>query len=209
MRILTILGSPRREGNTAQLLTWLESELLADGQQVEHIDIGDYQIEGCAECWACKEGPQQLCAEVGDDANALLQRMTQADLVLFATPVFGWSWPARMKALVERMFCLIGDFRQGPYYPSLLQDKRLGLLTSSGGPVEGNAELLERQFENLVGMLKAHDAGHLQVAFCSTPEALDQEETRSRVREFARKLQGENGRQRPPIIALISPKARG
>ena len=108
MRIMTILGSPRRHGNTAKVLGWIEEQFQADGHEVDSANILDYQVQGCGECMACKKGTVELCS-IGDDANGLFRRMVAADLVLIAAPVFCWGFPAQIKGLIDRMFCMM-DF---------------------------------------------------------------------------------------------------
>ena len=108
MRIMTILGSPRRHGNTAKVLGWIEDQFHAAGHHVDAANILDYSVRGCGECLACKKGAVELCS-IDDDANALFQRMVAADLVLIAAPVFCWGFPAQIKGLIDRMFCMM-DF---------------------------------------------------------------------------------------------------
>ena len=83
MQVLTVLGSPRRHGNTAKALGWVEDQFRADRHEVDQINILDYNVGGCRECLACKKGGKSLCA-VGDDAIGLFERMARADLVLIA-----------------------------------------------------------------------------------------------------------------------------
>jgi len=68
MRIMTILGSPRRQGNTAKVLGWIEEQFRADGHEVDRANILDYRVQGCGECMACKKGTIELCS-LGDDAD--------------------------------------------------------------------------------------------------------------------------------------------
>lgn len=187
MRVMTILGSPRRRGNTARVLEWVEAELRANGHEIDRADIADHHVKGCGACWVCKEGSTDLCAVEDDDANALLQRMIEADCVLLAAPVFCWSFPAQMKALTERMFSLVGDYRDNPDYGSRLEGKAIALLATSGGEVDGNAELLARAFANLVRFQKAKHTGQLLIPRCVSPDALGPD-VRERAIAFARLL---------------------
>ncbi len=47
MRIMTILGSPRRQGNTAKVLGWIEEQFQAGGHEVDSANILDYRVQGC------------------------------------------------------------------------------------------------------------------------------------------------------------------
>ena len=62
MRIFTLLGSPRRHGNTARALQWVEEQLRADGHDVDHVNILDYNVGGCRECLGCKHRATRSCA---------------------------------------------------------------------------------------------------------------------------------------------------
>ena len=70
MRLMTILGSPRRQGNTAKVLSWVEEHFRSDGWEVDRTDIVDCRVQGCGECMACQKGNVELCS-IGDDANGL------------------------------------------------------------------------------------------------------------------------------------------
>jgi multimeric flavodoxin WrbA len=170
MRIMTILGSPRRQGNTAKVLGWIEEQFRADGYEVDRADILDYRVQGCRECMACKRGTIDLCS-IDDDANGLYRRMVAADLVLIAAPVFCWGFPAQIKGLLDRMFCLMDMAGEQPATP-WRRDKSMGLLLTGGGEEADNGELVIRGFEQLVRWIKGRMAGHWFVGGCTEPEAI-------------------------------------
>ena len=183
MRIMTILGSPRRQGNTAKVLGWIEEQFRADGHEPDRIDILDYCVQGCGECMACKKGAVELCS-IGDDANALFRRMAAADLVLVAAPVFCWGFPAQVKGLIDRMFCMMDFSGERPGVPRL-RGKRMALLLTGGGQEADNAELVIRGFRQLVQCLKGRMAGHWFVGGCTEPDAIGLD-VKARAAEFAR-----------------------
>jgi multimeric flavodoxin WrbA len=57
MKIVSVLGSPRKKGNTARVLGWVEEELVAAGHEVDHLDIVDRTVNGCVECYTCQKNP--------------------------------------------------------------------------------------------------------------------------------------------------------
>jgi len=170
MRIMTILGSPRRQGNTAKVLGWIDEQLRADGHSVDRANIVDHPVRGCGECMACKKGTIELCA-IDDDANDLYRRMVAADLVLIAAPIFCWGFPAQLKGLLDRMFCLMnmtGEQPSAPWRPG----KPMALLLTGGGEEADNADLVIRGFEQLVQWIKGRMLAHLFVPGCTEPDAL-------------------------------------
>jgi multimeric flavodoxin WrbA len=168
MQIVTILGSPRKAGNTSHVLAWIEQAMQSKGQDVERVNLIDYRIGPCRECMQCRRDNRDLCANHSDDADAILQKLSRADAVLIASPVFCWGFPSHLKALLDRMFCLSDDYVSNPDYATRLQGKTMGLLLTCGGPEEGNAELTIKAFDNLVQFMKARSAGHLLYPFVRT-----------------------------------------
>jgi multimeric flavodoxin WrbA len=182
---MTILGSPRRQGNTAKVLGWIEEQFRADGHELDRANILDYRVQGCGECMACKKGTVELCS-IGDDANSLYRRMVAADLVLIAAPVFCWGFPAQIKGLIDRMFCMM-DFDGERPDARRLQGKPMGLLLTGGGDEANNGDLVIRGFEQLVQWVKGRMAGHWFVGGCTQPEAIGQD-VKDHAVEFAKVL---------------------
>jgi multimeric flavodoxin WrbA len=182
MRIMTVLGSPRRQGNTAKILGWIEERFRADGHETDSANILEYRVQGCGECLACKRGAVELCS-IDDDADALFRRMAAADLVLVAAPVFCWGFPAQIKGLVDRMFCMM-DFDCERADVPRLHGKGMALLLTGGGEEENNADLVVAGFRQLVQWLKARMIGHLFVAGCTVPEDIG-DDVKARAVEFA------------------------
>jgi multimeric flavodoxin WrbA len=188
MRIMTVLGSPRRQGNTATALHWVEDELRAAGHEVERVDIIDYDVGGCRECLSCKKGGTNLCI-VDDDADGLFRRMATADLVLFAAPVFCWGFPAQRKGLIDRTYCLM-DFDVPRRDLPRLHGKPMSLLLTAGGERIDNADLVFRGFHHMLGLLGARLAGNWFVPSCTEPAALGDDVRRQAVK-FARTILNE------------------
>jgi len=110
------------------------------------------------------------CAQQ-DDAVPILNRLIAADAIIYASPLFAWNWTAQMKALIDRHFCLLRDSdTENP--TSLIDGKRITRVMTAQGPVEGNAELLVRQFDCQALYCKATVTEDLVVPFCTTPDAI-------------------------------------
>jgi multimeric flavodoxin WrbA len=187
MRIMTILGSPRRQGNTAKVLGWIQEQFRADGHEVDAANILDYRVQGCGECMACKKGTVELCS-IGDDANDLYRRMVAADLVLIAAPVFCWGFPAQIKGLIDRMFCMMDFDGERPGAPRF-HGKAMALLLTGGGEATDSADLVIPGFQHLVTWLKGWMAGHWFVGGCTEPGAIGGK-VKTRAAEFAVTITG-------------------
>lgn len=186
MKVMTILGSPRKDGNTATMLGWVEEELRAGGHTVRRFDIIDHRIRGCMECMECQGAEGAPGCPQDDDALKLLNEMIASDAVLFACPLFGWGFPAQLKALIDRTFCLTkGHFGQARQH--LLEGTRFALLVTASGPYEGNADLIGRTFQRLTNYHRCLSAGRLILPFCGGPDDLG-ETAREKARELAHEI---------------------
>jgi NAD(P)H-dependent FMN reductase len=169
MKILTIYGGPRKNGNTATLLRWFV-EMLTVEFTVDQIDLSDYTFQGCLGCDGCQGCLDEPGCVQEDDANAILAAILAADCVLYAAPVYAWSFPAPLKALIDRHFCLVKWNEPGS--PSLAAGKLLMLLMTCGGTAEENADLPFEAFRREAECLKAPVLGRYVVDQTTTPTEL-------------------------------------
>ncbi|MBN1478001.1 flavodoxin family protein [Candidatus Sumerlaeota bacterium] len=189
MNAVTILGSPRKDGNTARVLGWVEDELRTGGHGVERITIADHRIEGCRGCYTCQGVEDDPgCAETDDDAGMLFKKLLPSEPILIATPLFVWGYPGQLKLFLDRWFCLV-KFHGFSEPISLARGKRIGLLVTAAGERRGNVDLLLPPFREMVNFLMARNAGELVIPRCTTPDALGKD-VETRAREFARELVG-------------------
>ena len=115
--------------------------------------------------------PNEAGCALQDDAVGILNRLIAADAIIYASPLFSWSWTAQMKALLDRHFCLLKNVDTlNP--TSLIDGKRMALVMTAQVTIEGNADLLVRQFDCVAMFLKATVVEHLVVPFCTTPDAI-------------------------------------
>ncbi len=172
MKILCLLGSPKKKGNTAYALNYLEEQLKQQHHEVKHVHVPSLSIAGCKECYWCKQDEAYLCVN-NDDAIPLLKDMLEADAIIFSAPTFCWGFPAQMKALLDRMFCLISWKEGETESHSLLEGKTVGLIVTAGGEVKNNAELLGIAFNNMVEFMKCKLAGIVYIAPCEGIQSID------------------------------------
>ena len=97
-RVLAILGSPRADGLSARMLDAFLTEL-PKGTAVTRISCYDRRPIPCDDCRYCyhREG----CSK--RDLDDFYAELEEADLVVIATPVYHLSFPAPLKALIDRL----------------------------------------------------------------------------------------------------------
>ena len=186
MKFLSILGSPRKKGNTATALGWLEEEIRTTHHMVERVNVVNYQINGCVECYKCQKAESGPYCYQKDDGNIVLEKMVSADGLIFASPLFVWSFSGQMKLLLDRMFCLV-KAGGSPDHFSVLSGKTFAMLITCGGPVEKNTEDIQKIFKRMVFWFRSVNAGSLILPFCDSPGQPD-ESAKQKACELARAI---------------------
>jgi multimeric flavodoxin WrbA len=98
-KILAVVGSPRRNGNTHILVSKIAEGAKACGADVDELFLGDFTIsecDGCHACWKTEE-----CIK-NDDMLAIYPRIIQSDVIIFGTPVYWYGPTALIKGFIDR-----------------------------------------------------------------------------------------------------------
>jgi len=134
MKVLGIVGSMRRDGNTYGLVQAVldgakEAQPKVRGQAVQ---LSDLEIGPCHGCYdVCAKTPYK-CA-VKDSFQGLLQKIEDADGIVLGSPLY-FPVPSRLVALCERLVALafFHDMRKHKA-THLLEDKPCALVAATGG----------------------------------------------------------------------------
>ncbi len=99
MNVLTVVGSPRTNGNTNILASKIAEGARAGGADVDTIRLGSLDVRECDGCHACWRG--RSCSK--DDAmQQLYPKIIASDIIVFGTPVYWYGPTALMKAFIDR-----------------------------------------------------------------------------------------------------------
>lgn len=108
MRVVAFNGSPNREGNTWHALKMVTAELEEAGIETEIVTVGDKALRGCIACGLCAKHKNEQCVLPGDEVNAWIQLMKQADGILLGSPVHYAAMSGAMKCFLDRAFYVAG-----------------------------------------------------------------------------------------------------
>jgi len=99
MKVLGIMGSPRKQSNTDILLDKALEGARELGAEVEKVMVSKLKISPCLEIYAClKDGN---CA-IKDDMELLYKKLLEADHIVFASPIFFYGITSQAKAIIDR-----------------------------------------------------------------------------------------------------------
>ena len=169
MKILALQGSPRKNGNTATLMnSFLKGMLDLGGHEIEVVHLNDKNINPCKGCESCKELKDRYCVN-NDHMTALYPKFIDADLIVFASPVYWWSISSQLKLFVDRLYALIWDDKKACF-----ASKRIVIILTfgDGEPCPG-ADLVVKMFEEIsrylgmkiVGIMR-YSSGERHVSEC-------------------------------------------
>ena len=101
MKILALIGSPRKGGNTDILVDQILEGAKTKGHTSEKLYLYKYKISPCIDCRKCKKGEHVF--PIKDGMLKIYPKITGADLIIFGTPNY-WNGPTgQMKLLFDRM----------------------------------------------------------------------------------------------------------
>lgn len=111
-QILVVIGGGRPKGNTAQLVDAFIRGAEEAGHSVEKVSLLKTEVKGCLGCNACRYG--KPCVQK-DGFNELVPKIWQADLIVFASPLYFWTISSKLKAFIERFYCIAEEDPKPPY----------------------------------------------------------------------------------------------
>lgn len=163
--ILIIQGGGRAKGNTAQLIASFARGAADAGHTVETISLLQHEVNGCLGCNACRYG--KPCVQK-DSFNEIVPKIKNADLLVFASPLYFWTVSSRIKAFIERFYCIAEEDSNPPFgryekYPV----KDCALLMTAADDFFWTFEQAASYYQfTLINYIGFHDKGMLLAGGC-------------------------------------------
>ena len=156
-RILVIQGGGRPNGNTAQLIAAFVKGTESAGHQTEMISLLKNEVKDCLGCNACRYG--KPCVQK-DAFNEMIPKIKAADLVVFASPLYYFTFSARLKAFIDRFYCMAEECEPslGRYESYPVKDSAL-LMTAADNYFWTFEQAVSYYQFSLVNYIGFHDRG--------------------------------------------------
>lgn len=183
MKVLVINGSPRRQGsNTLQLTkAFLEGANFAD---VQTVHVAEENIKPCLGCFACWNKTPGHCVQE-DDMAGVLEKLVQAQVVVWSFPLYYYGVPGGLKNLIDRQLPLNLPFMQAdaesgghPSRYALSHQRHVVISTCGFWTAKGNYGGVTAMFDRHCG------SGGYTSIFCGQGELFRVPELRSRTDEY-------------------------
>ena len=153
-KILIVLGSPRKKGNSATLGAKVAEAAIADGAEVETVYLNGLNIKTCQGCEKCQQESFIGCA-IEDEMNQLYSKLQEADSIVVASPIYWFNISAQTKIFIDRLYAV------GVRQKNIFKGKNFAIILTFADPdpfVSGAVNAL-RSFQDICRYLGANIEG--------------------------------------------------
>ena len=104
MKILVLNGSPTPNGNTIALVNAFKEGAESNGHEVTLLNVAHKKVNGCMGCNYC-HGHGGQCVQK-DDMQEIYPYLAEAEMVVFASPIYYFTMSAQLQAVVQRFYAI-------------------------------------------------------------------------------------------------------
>jgi multimeric flavodoxin WrbA len=148
MKIIGLIASSRKEGNTAWAVNKILEGAKEQGAEVKSWCFSDLDIKPCRGCSSCKKGGKGCV--VNDDMQSIYDAFTDTDAVVLGSPVYMGQMSAQAKIFTDRLYACTSP-RFSPYYKENTKKKKMILVFTQGNP---DSNLFQSYFEYTKNMFQ-------------------------------------------------------
>ena len=146
-KVLVISTSPRVNSNSHALAEEFARGAKEAGNDVEVICLRDKEIKYCMGCLACQKTGKCV---IKDDAPAIVEKMHDAEVMVWATPIYYYEMSGQMKTMIDR---------GNPLYGTDYKFTNIYMLTSAA---EDEPETPQRAISGLQGWIDCFERASLK-----------------------------------------------
>jgi len=153
-KILVITGSARTKGNSDLMAEAFIMGASSAGHDTMKYNAGKKDIKGCKACNTCFS--KGKACSFDDDFNELAPLLENADAIVFATPLYWFSFPSNIKAAIDKLYSFIIGGKA-------LNIKESMLLVCGETNDESEFEGIVKSYEQIAAFEKWLNRGHVIV----------------------------------------------
>lgn len=133
MKIISVVGSPRVDGNSATIAKKFCDTAEELGAEVKTYVLNELRYQGCQGCMLCKTKLDRCALQ--DDLTEVLDAVRNTDVLVLSSPVYFWDVSGQLKTFTDRTFSyLVPDFITNPVKSRLAAGKKLVFILAQNNP---------------------------------------------------------------------------
>jgi len=186
MQICILNGSPRINGNTAELTKPFLEELAAGGADVTSYPLAQMDVASCKGCYRCQDVAGEYGCFQQDDMQRIAATIQNSDLIILATPIYTWFCTTELKAVLDRFYGLAKFY--GSAEGNYAQGKRVAILATHGYDASYAADPFVIGIQRMCEHYRMRYDGMYSVRDVDNLASFQTKQAQSGAREFARYL---------------------
>ena len=167
MKVLGVVGSPRKGGNTDILVDRALSGAQEKGNTTQKIFLNDLIIKPCQACMSCKKTGK--CA-IDDDMQKVYAQVLESDCLILGTPIYWLGVTAQMKIFIDRWYALLDA-----NYNTKLKGKNAVIIAVCGAPETSMTDFTIQTFEKIFSFIGIELKGKITTSAREKSEILKNE----------------------------------
>lgn len=140
-KILIIEASPRKRGNSDLLTDELIRGASENGCLTEKVYLRDLKIRPCMACYACRANGKCV---IKNDAESVLEKMMDSDVIVLASPVYFYSMSAQLKTLIDRTLPVYTRIKNKDFYFIITAAAKKEMMERTADAMRGFTDCLPR-----------------------------------------------------------------
>ena len=137
-KILIISSSYRKNGNSETLAKEFQRGAREAKNEVEIIYLRDYNLEFCKGCLVCKKTGK---CPIHDDVESIAEKVKEAEVLVFATPIYYYCISGQLKTFLDRL---------NPLYGKNNKFKEVYLIASAADEEETAMDIAKREIQGWI-----------------------------------------------------------
>jgi multimeric flavodoxin WrbA len=187
MKVLCVLGSPRKKGNSATVARKFLRVARDRGATIETYLLNELDYRPCQACYACKTKLEHCILK--DDLTPVLKALGECDLVVVATPVYFCDISAQTKAFIDRIYSFVKpDFHNRTDPTRFVPGKKMLWIITQEDSKEHHNDIFQR-YGTLFNRYAGFDTHLIRGTNVEEPgEVIYNQEIMRKTEEMAQKL---------------------
>lgn len=143
MKVIGIVGSPRKNGNTNILVQQVLEGAAETGAETRTFILNEMNYKGCQGCEYCKSHDK---CKLEDDLKEVFDELASADGVVFGSPIYFGQFTGQMRLFLDRCYSLIN----ADFSPRLPAGKKAVVIETQG---DLSPETFKNVYEEFAGQI--------------------------------------------------------
>lgn len=177
MKILVITGSAHKNGNSACLAENFTRGAKESGHEVFQFDTAFKTIHPCIACERCNDTGKGCVFE--DDMNEVNPKLLEADMVVFASPIYYYGVSSQIKSVIDRFYANDAALHNG---------KKAALLLAFADNTMESAEGAIASYKGMINFLGWENAGIIAAKGCQGLEDMQKTDYPNQAYELGKNL---------------------